>query len=93
MNSPAIMAHRSYLRARCNLVIVHSRRAGGNTASIQRISIVRNLIFSFPKAARLSTANSNQIVRTLPKRFLLIISVGLFQFHLYLYESVQKTSE
>lgn len=26
MNSPAIMARRSYLRARCNLVIVHSYR-------------------------------------------------------------------
>lgn len=28
MNSPAIMARRSYLEARCNLVIVHSHCAG-----------------------------------------------------------------
>lgn len=41
MNSPAIMARRSYLRARCNLVIVHSHRVERRIDEYRWISIDR----------------------------------------------------
>lgn len=47
MNSPAIMARRSYLRARCNLVIVHSHRAGSreSTNIAELAAVVRDYFF------------------------------------------------